>query len=217
MRRRVHLFVELRRRHAGVGSNHHPPVPNDQQLQRDPHGHRREGCDGVYHQGRTRRAGTPPTAAFTTSPANPGVNQDVFFNATGSVPAAGRTITSYDWSFGDGSTGTGRRDFAQDTPRQAIYQVQLTTPTMPARRATAANLAHGRAGRVGHAGRGSTGDDPTPKANQPTSFNASASKPGTGSNITGYVFNWGDGSPEETTTTQSRRTPTLAAGSTLSP
>ncbi len=32
VQRLVRLFVELRRRHVGLGSNHHPPVPHDQQL-----------------------------------------------------------------------------------------------------------------------------------------------------------------------------------------
>jgi hypothetical protein len=39
-----------------------------------------------------------------------------------------------------------------------------------------------------------------PRAGQPVAFNASGSRPGTGANITRYVFNYGDGSPEEVTT-----------------
>jgi PKD repeat protein len=56
-----------------------------------------------------------PTAAFTFSPTNPLVDQSVFFNASGSTAAAGRTIVAYDWSFGDrkfaeGITATHRFD-----------------------------------------------------------------------------------------------------------
>ena len=52
--------------------------------------------------------GAPPTnVSFTMSPANPGVNQDIFFDASASAPAPGRTFTSYAWNFGDGSTGSG--------------------------------------------------------------------------------------------------------------
>jgi PKD repeat protein len=143
-------------------------------------------------------AGTPPTAVFTTSPANPGVNQDIFFNATGSAPASGRTITNYDWSFGDGSTGSGLVTSHKYTaPGQ--YQVQLTTTDDAGTKSTPANISL----TVGLSGlTGTPVADlqvtATPKANQPTSFNASASKPGSGSNITSYVFSWGDGSPEET-------------------
>ena len=51
--------------------------------------------------------GTNPTAAFTTSPAAPRVGEQVNFNAAASRPAPGRTIRSYDWDFGDGTTGSG--------------------------------------------------------------------------------------------------------------
>ena len=70
-------------------------------------------------------AGTPPTASFTTSPDSPGVNQDVFFNASASTPAAGRTITAHEWNFGDGNFGRG----SIVTHRYAAggsYQVELT-------------------------------------------------------------------------------------------
>lgn len=49
----------------------------------------------------------PPTARFTSSPSGPAINQDVFFNASQSTASSGRTITTYSWDFGDGSTGSG--------------------------------------------------------------------------------------------------------------
>ena len=48
-----------------------------------------------------------PTARFTSSPSGPGVNQDVFFNASSSTAAVGHTLVTYAWDFGDGSTGSG--------------------------------------------------------------------------------------------------------------
>ena len=48
-----------------------------------------------------------PTATFTFSPAAPGVNDAVFFNASASAAGAGHTIASYAWTFGDGATGAG--------------------------------------------------------------------------------------------------------------
>jgi PKD repeat protein len=52
-------------------------------------------------------AGLNPTAAFTSSPSDPLVNQPVNFNASGTRAAPGRTIKSYEWDFGDGTFGQG--------------------------------------------------------------------------------------------------------------
>jgi PKD repeat protein len=51
-------------------------------------------------------ASSGPTAAFTVTPASPAVGVSATFNASGSSALAGRTITSYQWDFGDGTTGT---------------------------------------------------------------------------------------------------------------
>src|SRR5688500_4337870 len=69
--------------------------------------------------------GEPPSASFTTSPSNPGVNQDIFFNATGSTPAPGRTIARYDWLFGDGNGASGSIVTHRYTA-PGSYSVQLT-------------------------------------------------------------------------------------------
>lgn len=52
-------------------------------------------------------AGQAPTASFSFSPSSPEVLQQVFFNAAASTAAPGRSIVSYDWTFGDGGTGSG--------------------------------------------------------------------------------------------------------------
>ena len=52
-------------------------------------------------------AGVNPTAAFTSSPSDPLVNQAVNFNASGTRAAPGHTIKSYEWDFGDGVFGSG--------------------------------------------------------------------------------------------------------------
>ncbi len=48
-----------------------------------------------------------PVASFTFSPSSPTVKRSVSFNASGSTDT-GATITGYAWTFGDGSTGSGR-------------------------------------------------------------------------------------------------------------
>lgn len=69
--------------------------------------------------------GPAPTADFTFSPANPRVNEDVHFDAALSSAPPGRTIVSYQWNFGDGTTGTGQRTSHRYTlPRD--YNVILT-------------------------------------------------------------------------------------------
>lgn len=52
-------------------------------------------------------AGVNPTAAFVFSPTDPLPGTTVFFNASASRAAPGRTIVSYAWDFGDGTSGTG--------------------------------------------------------------------------------------------------------------
>jgi PKD repeat protein len=142
--------------------------------------------------------GTPPGAAFTTSPSAPGINQDVFFDGTGSKPAAGRTITNYDWNFGDGSTGSGAVTSHKFTA-PGSYTVSLITTDDAGSKSTpvTATLAVGP----------TVGPTPvanlvvataSPKVGTPTAFNASASTPGTASNITSYLFNWGDGTEDIT-------------------
>jgi PKD repeat protein len=52
-------------------------------------------------------AGVNPTASFVFSPTDPLPGTTVFFNASASRAAPGRTIVSYSWDFGDGTSGTG--------------------------------------------------------------------------------------------------------------
>ena len=56
----------------------------------------------------TVAAGATPTAAFTFSPTDPNPGDEVFFNASTSTVPSGRSIVSYRWDFGDGSSGSGR-------------------------------------------------------------------------------------------------------------
>lgn len=50
---------------------------------------------------------TSPTADFVYSPSSPAPLDTVFFNASLSKPASGRSLVRYVWNFGDGNTGAG--------------------------------------------------------------------------------------------------------------
>ncbi len=76
-----------------------------------------------------------PTARFKISPSSLSVGQPVLFDASSSCPGAAQddttcrsssnTITSYDWDFGDGTTGSGATvTHSYTTPRS--YAVTLT-------------------------------------------------------------------------------------------
>jgi chitinase len=65
------------------------------------------GAQSSTSRALTVQPGTPPTAVFTFSPTPVLVNESVFFNASGSRAATGRTIVRYDWDFGKGTTGSG--------------------------------------------------------------------------------------------------------------
>jgi PKD repeat protein len=65
------------------------------------------GRTGQAAQTITVSGGVDPTAAFSSSPSDPLVNQPVNFNASASRAAPGRTIVKYEWDFGDGTFGSG--------------------------------------------------------------------------------------------------------------
>jgi PKD repeat protein len=142
-------------------------------------------------------APTPPTASFTISPTPAPTNVDVFFNASQSrAVGPGRTIVSYQWNFGDGSTGSGVTTSHRYSGAGA-YTVTLTV-TDDAQATTQATqvLLVG-----GNAAQGSAALTATPSAGRPGQrvvFDASASTPSTGSSIVSYKFDYGDGSPQET-------------------
>ena len=124
------------------------------------------------------------------SPSNPGINTTIFFNASNSKPASGRTLVSYDWDFGKGSTGKGVTvSKAYDAP--GTYTVTLK----------ATDDAGAFANATQNVTVGATASQPTAVLTvSPTSgvnttrdvfFDMSGSRPA-GAPITEYRLVWGD-------------------------
>ena len=144
-------------------------------------------------------AATPPTAAMTISPTPATANVDIFFNGSGSrAVGPGRVITEYRWSFGDGATGSG----VTTTHRYngpGTYQVSLTVVDDAGAIGTQTTQLS-----IGFSGQGSvvvaqlTATPATGPPGQRVAFDASASTPSTGAQIVSYKFDYGDGSPQET-------------------
>ncbi|PYR28644.1 MAG: hypothetical protein DMF92_13740, partial [Acidobacteria bacterium] len=135
-----------------------------------------------------------PTAKFTSSPTSPAVNQSVFFNASSSTPAAGHTLKTYAWDFGDGTGGTGM------TPTHAYAQsggfnvTLIVTDDAGQTGTTSAGVTISSASGGGGATIAAFNFSPTtPSALQPVFFNAGTSSAATGHTLTTYDWNFGDG------------------------
>ena len=78
-------------------------------------------------------------ARFIVNPSQPGVNQTVTFDASGSKVEPGTAITTYSWSFGDGTSATSTAPTFNRTYDEArTYAVVLTVADSSGRTATTA-------------------------------------------------------------------------------
>jgi PKD repeat protein len=138
--------------------------------------------------------GALPTVDFLFTPSNPGINQTIFFNASSlTKPAAGRTIVSYEWDFGKGTTGSGAT-VTKSYDTVGTYQVTLKVTddagavgfkTIPVTIGTTANPT------------AKLTASPTTNINTSTDvfFDASTSTP-SAAPIVQYRFTWGDGTAD---------------------
>lgn len=154
-------------------------------------------------------APTPPTAAFTISPTPAPTNVDVFFNASGSKPAAGRTITSYSWAFGDGSTGSGVTTSHRFAGSGTFTVTLMVTDDASATAQIAQPLTVGGSAANGLAA--FTVTPSAPKVGQQVTFDASTSTSSTGGSIVSYKYTYGDGTEETTGSPVQSHTYTTAA------
>jgi PKD repeat protein len=152
------------------------------------------GFSNVVGQTVTVEGVNGPTVNFTASPDNPGVGQQVFFDANPTQAAPGRTIARYDWNFGDGGFGVGVTE-SHRYNRAGAFTVTLT--------------ATDSAGRTGTSTKSITvGNNIAPTAQFTISpstinvgrvafFDATVSTATPGRTITRYEWNFGDNVPVE--------------------
>jgi len=147
-------------------------------------------------------ANLPPTAAFAFTPTNPAVNGWIQFNGSASVDSDG-SITSYAWSFGDGSTDSGAIAWHRFS-LPGTYTITLTvTDNDGASDSVSQTL---QIGGVNLPPTAALSFTPTnPAVNGWVQFNGSASTDPDGS-IASYAWNFGDGSTDSGSTVWHRFT-----------
>jgi len=147
-------------------------------------------------------AGTPPTARIVFSPASPRADETIFFNGTTSTASAGHRIVRYDWDFGTGSRRSGATvSRSYDAP--GAYSVVLTVTDEVGQTGQVTQTVNVAAAAVPVAS--FTFSPTTATAGTQVNFNASASTAPTGSTISSYAWDFGDGStagPTSSNTTQ---------------
>jgi PKD repeat protein len=131
-----------------------------------------------------------PTAVFELSPTAPGVSQQVFFDANGSQPAPGRTITRYDWNFGDGVFGSGVTE-SHRFARAGAFTVTLTVTDSSGKTGTVSKAVT-VGGSVVVPTAAFTVSPATIAVNTSVFFDGTVSTATAGRTITRYEWNFGD-------------------------
>ena len=130
-----------------------------------------------------------PTAEFSFSPTAPSVNQNVFFDAAASQASPGRTISRYDWTFGDGSDGAGVNESHRYTS-VGTFAVTLAVTDSSGRTGTITKTVSMVAGQGPTAN--FTFSPASPVVNQRVFFDGAVSTPPPGRTIVRYVWNFGE-------------------------
>ena len=147
------------------------------------------GASNSITQNVTVGQGTLPTATFVISPQNPIVDQTVNFNASQSRPAPGRTIRSFEWDFGDGTTGAGQTT-SHAYRSTGTFTVLLTVTDDAGRTATATQtISVG----VGNPTADFTFNPSAPRTGQQVTFDGGPSQAAPGRSIVSYTWSFGDG------------------------
>jgi PKD repeat protein len=152
------------------------------------------GLSGMTTQVVTVGGVANPLASFTVSPDSPGVNQQVFVDANASTASPGRTISRYDWNFGDGGFGSGATESHRFT-RAGTFTVGLTVTDSAGKTGTSTKTV-----TVGNTIVPTAAFTISPQAiavGQSAFFDATVSTATPGRTITRYEWNFGDNVPVE--------------------
>ena len=114
----------------------------------------------------------------------------VFFNASASTAPAGRSIVSYAWSFGDGDTAAG----VTVSHYYAVAATYNVTLTVTDDRGTSASTTKNVIVSTSQPSASFVFSPAAPTTTTAVQFNAGASTSSSGRTITGYAWNFGDGS-----------------------
>ncbi|MGQ0734446.1 MAG: PKD domain-containing protein [Acidobacteriota bacterium] len=126
-------------------------------------------------------------ASFTFSPTTPGLDQDVFFNASGSTPVTGTFV----WNFGDGRTGTGITPVHRYS-QPGTYTVTLTVASNTGQSATTTRTVTVSSATVLVADFTFSPTDPTiSRGTNTVIFDATPSSP----SAVAWSWDFGDGTP----------------------
>ena len=139
-----------------------------------------------------------PTATFTFSPSQPRAGDEVLFNAQGSTDTDG-TIVEYRWNFGDGDVETTASPTVEHSfDEEGDFTVSLVVVDNGGKMSLVAsnNVPVGAA----QSPTAAFSVSPTnPRSGDVVTFDASTSRAPEGRAIVAYRWNFGDGSPEDTT------------------
>jgi PKD repeat protein len=136
-------------------------------------------------------AGVAPTAEFVFSPTSPAAGQSVFFNGATSTAGAGHQIVQYDWDFGTGSKRSGVTvSKTYDTP--GTFNVVLTVTDEAGQ--TGQRTRDVIVGNAAVPVASFTFSPTDPAVGTSVNFNGSGSTAPSGSRITSYTWDFGDGS-----------------------
>jgi PKD repeat protein len=147
------------------------------------------GLQNTTSKSITVTATSGPTADFSFSPQNPEPGQVIFYDASASKAAPGRSIVDYFWNFGDGETQHGRTQ-ANAFPGAQTWNVTLTVTDSAGQTGTKTQAITVAAATKSSA-RFST--SATAQANQAVSFDATGSTSAPRRSIVSYDWNFGDG------------------------
>lgn len=136
------------------------------------------------------------TGVFTLSPSTGlSTNTDILFNAA-NVQWAGRTIVSYNWAFGDGTSGSGVQTTHRYTGAGAYTVVLTLTDELGAQVQLASQTV--TVTTLGGATARIIASTANAAVNQRVVFDATGSTPSGGARLVSYRFIYGDGGDELT-------------------